>query len=173
MTVGSWSGLRGSGLKLTVDSQGDALASAGVEVGVLGQTAVGAGVHAEDPGDGVLGSSVDLGGVVEPYVLTGRIGLSLTEQGNCLPFQCRETPLRYTVRSHFYIREIRRNCGEKGINAVDYVNRHTHTNNFPNFCVSVKLLVASIQALHTVHLTITSVTCNMLNTDIVIIHNIT
>ena len=67
-----------SEITLTVDSQADGFFGAGVEVGVLGQAGVVAGVHAENLGDGELRPGVDLGVVVEPDVLTGRVGLGLT-----------------------------------------------------------------------------------------------
>jgi len=68
-----------SEVTLTVDSQADGFFGAGVEVRVLRQAGVFAGVHAEDLGDGQLGPGVDLGVVVEPDVLTGRVGLGLTQ----------------------------------------------------------------------------------------------
>lgn len=67
-----------SKISLTVDSQADGLFGASVEVGVLGQTGVVSGVHAQDLSDGVLWSGVDLGVVVKPNILTGWIGLGLT-----------------------------------------------------------------------------------------------
>ncbi len=68
-----------SEVTLTVDSQADGFFGAGVEVGVLCQAGIVACVHAEDLGDGVLWPAVDLGVVVEPDVLTGRVGLGLTQ----------------------------------------------------------------------------------------------
>lgn len=68
-----------SEITLTVDSQADGFFGAGVEVGVLCQAGVVASVHAEDLGDDELRPGVDLGVVVEPDVLTGRVGLGLTQ----------------------------------------------------------------------------------------------
>lgn len=66
-------------ITLTVDCKADGLSGAGVEVRVLCQAGVVAGVHAEDLGDGVLWAHVDLGVVVEPDILAGWVGLSLAE----------------------------------------------------------------------------------------------
>lgn len=63
---------------LTVDGEGDGFPGAGVEVSVLSQACVVACVHAEDPVDGVLGTRIHLGVVVEPNVLTWGIRRSLT-----------------------------------------------------------------------------------------------
>lgn len=68
-----------SEVKLTVDSQADGFFGAGFEVAVLCQASVHSSVHAEDPGDGVLRPAVHLGVVVEPDVLTGWVGLGLTQ----------------------------------------------------------------------------------------------
>lgn len=68
-----------SEITLTVDRQADGFFRARVEVGVVCQAGVVPGVHAEDPGDGVLRSGVNLRVVVEPDVRTGRVGLGLTQ----------------------------------------------------------------------------------------------
>lgn len=73
----AWSKIRG--FTLTVDSQADGFFGAGVEVGILSQTGIVASVHAKDLGDGELWPGVDLGVVVEPDVLTGRVRLGLTQ----------------------------------------------------------------------------------------------
>lgn len=67
------------GFTLTVNSQADGLFGAGVEVCILRQAGVVASVHAEDLCDGELWPSVDLGVVVEPHILTGWVGLGLTQ----------------------------------------------------------------------------------------------
>lgn len=72
---------------LTVDGQADGFLGAGVEVCVLRQAGVVTRVHAEDLGDGELRPGVDLGVVVEPDVLTGRVGLGLAQQRNSLSLQ--------------------------------------------------------------------------------------
>lgn len=72
---------------LTVDGQADGFFGAGVKVRVLRQAGVVAGVHAKDLGDGELRPRVDLGVVVEPDVLAGRVGLGLTQQRNSLSLQ--------------------------------------------------------------------------------------
>ncbi len=63
---------------LTVDGEGDGFPGAGVEVSVLSQACVVACLHAEDPVDGVLGTRIHLGVVVEPNVLTWGIRKCLT-----------------------------------------------------------------------------------------------
>lgn len=95
-----------SEVTLTVDSQADGVIGAGVEVGVLCQTGVVASIHTEDLGDGELLPGVDLRVVVEPDVLTGWIGLGLTQQGNSLHLQSRVTPPGHSVRSHVYLRNV-------------------------------------------------------------------
>lgn len=67
------------GLTLTVDSQADGFFGAGVEVGILCQAGIVASVHSKDLGDSELRPGVDLGVVVEPDVLTCRVGLGLTQ----------------------------------------------------------------------------------------------
>lgn len=76
-----------SEITLTVDSQADGLFRAGVEVGVLCRAGIVARVHAEDFGDGELRPGVDLGVIVEPDILTGWVGLGLTQQRNSLSLQ--------------------------------------------------------------------------------------
>ena len=63
-------------------------------------------MRAQDPGDGELGSGVDLGVVVEPDVLAGRVGLGLTQQGDRLSLQGRVATLGHAVRSHVYLRDV-------------------------------------------------------------------
>lgn len=93
-------------ITLTVDSQADGFFGAGVEVGILCQACVVSSVHTKDLGDGELWSGVDLGVVVEPHILTGWIGMGLTQQGNRFPLQGRITPLCHGVRSHGYLRNV-------------------------------------------------------------------
>lgn len=88
---------------LTVDGQTDGFLGAGVEVRILRQAGVVARVHAEDLGDGELRPGVDLGVVVEPHVLAGRIGLGLTQQRNSLSLQGGIASLGHRVRSHIYL----------------------------------------------------------------------
>lgn len=73
---------RDRAISLTVDSQADGFFGAGVEVGVLCQAGVVSGVHAKDLCDGELRPGVDLGVVVEPHILTGWVGMGLTQQGD-------------------------------------------------------------------------------------------
>lgn len=66
-------------ITLTVDSQADGFFGAGVEVCILCQAGIVASVNAKDLGDGELWPRIDLGVVVEPNILTGRVGLGLTQ----------------------------------------------------------------------------------------------
>lgn len=88
---------------LTVDGQADGFFGAGVEVGVLCKACIVSCVHAKDLGDGELWAGVHLGVVVEPHILTGWIGLGLTQQGNSFPLQGRIPPLCHGVRSDGYL----------------------------------------------------------------------
>lgn len=67
-------------------------------------------VHPQYPGDGVRRAHVHLGVVVEPDVLTGRIGGGLTHKGDRLLLQCGVASLRHRVRCDFNIRHVWSNC---------------------------------------------------------------
>ena len=59
---------------LTVDGEGDSFLGAGVEMRILCQTGIVPCMPTQNLGDGELCSSVDLGVIVEPDVLAGRVG---------------------------------------------------------------------------------------------------
>lgn len=77
-----------SEITLTVDSQADGFSGTGIQVGVVCHAGIVAGVHAENLEDGVLWSTEDLGVVIVPDVLTGWVGLGLTQQRDSLSLQC-------------------------------------------------------------------------------------
>lgn len=74
-------------MRLTVDGQADGFFGAGVQLDVLCQAGVVARVLAQNLAYDEMWPGVDLGVVVEPDILTGRIGLCLTQQGNSLFLQ--------------------------------------------------------------------------------------
>lgn len=72
---------------LTIDCERDSFRGASVEVSVQDQTGVITCLHSQDLGDIELRSSVDLGVVVKPDILTGRVSRGSTQEADISIFQ--------------------------------------------------------------------------------------